>query len=163
NCRSSALCCRSEPWPAIYRGLSGVETRARNGLHFFTTIARRSLHSTSLPCRRRRSESCTVSSSSSTSALGSYISMSPGIRSQIGSCNNSETFPEAASYRYGILDHDSIFNGDVIGFLEARIESQTGSRLVKIFMQRDCSSGVSRQDVLDSKCHVADRTQPELR
>jgi putative transposase len=28
-----------------------------------------------------------------------------------------ETFPEAAPYRYAILDHDSIFNGDVIGFL----------------------------------------------
>ena len=30
-----------------------------------------------------------------------------------------ETFAEAAPYRYAILDHDSIFNGDVIAFLEA--------------------------------------------
>ena len=30
-------------------------------------------------------------------------------------------------------------------------------RLVKIFMRRDCSNGVGRQDVLDSGCHVADR------
>src|SRR5215470_9594888 len=30
-----------------------------------------------------------------------------------------ETFPEAASYRYAILDHDSIFNLDVIAFLKA--------------------------------------------
>ena len=30
-----------------------------------------------------------------------------------------EAFPEAAPYRYAILDHDSIFNGDVIGFLAA--------------------------------------------
>jgi putative transposase len=30
-----------------------------------------------------------------------------------------ETFPEAASYRYAILDRDSIFNIDVIAFLKA--------------------------------------------
>ena len=35
------------------------------------------------------------------------------------------------------------------------------SRLVKIFMRRDCSIGVSRRDVLDSGCHVADRAQAE--
>jgi len=35
------------------------------------------------------------------------------------------------------------------------------SRLVKIFMRRDCSIGVGRQDVLDSGCHVADRAQAE--
>ena len=30
-----------------------------------------------------------------------------------------EAFPETASYRYAILDHDSIFNADVIAFLKA--------------------------------------------
>jgi hypothetical protein len=30
-----------------------------------------------------------------------------------------ETFPEAVPYRYAILDHDSIFNGDAIAFLAA--------------------------------------------
>ena len=35
------------------------------------------------------------------------------------------------------------------------------SRMVKIFMRRGCSTGVSRQDVLDSGCHVADRAQAE--
>jgi hypothetical protein len=30
-----------------------------------------------------------------------------------------EALPESAPYRYAILDHDSIFNGDVIAFLEA--------------------------------------------
>ena len=30
-----------------------------------------------------------------------------------------ETFAEAGPYRYAILDHDSIFNKDVIAFLEA--------------------------------------------
>jgi len=33
--------------------------------------------------------------------------------------------------------------------------------LVKIFMRRDCSIGVGRQDVLDSGCHVAHRAQAE--
>ena len=36
------------------------------------------------------------------------------------------------------------------------------SRMVKIFMRRGCSTGVSRQGVLDSGCHVADRAQAEL-
>jgi len=35
------------------------------------------------------------------------------------------------------------------------------SRMAKIFMRRDCSIGVGRQDVLDSGCHVADRAQAE--
>jgi small GTP-binding protein len=35
-------------------------------------------------------------------------------------------------------------------------------RMVKIFMRRGCSTGVSRQGVLDSGCHVADRAQAEL-
>jgi hypothetical protein len=34
-------------------------------------------------------------------------------------------------------------------------------RLVNIFMRRDCSIGVGRQDVLDSGCHVADPAQTE--
>ena len=34
-------------------------------------------------------------------------------------------------------------------------------RLVKIFMRRGCSIGVSRRDVLDSGCHGADRAQAE--
>jgi hypothetical protein len=34
-------------------------------------------------------------------------------------------------------------------------------RLVKIFMRRDCSIGVSRRDVLDSGCHVADQAQAQ--
>ena len=32
--------------------------------------------------------------------------------------------------------------------------------MVKIFMRRGCSTGVSRRDVLDSGCHVADRLKP---
>jgi hypothetical protein len=35
------------------------------------------------------------------------------------------------------------------------------TRLVKIFMRRDCSIGVSRRDVLDSGYHVAHRAQAE--
>jgi tetratricopeptide (TPR) repeat protein len=41
-------------------------------------------------------------------------------------------------------------------------EIAPGSRMVKIFMRRGCSTGVSRQGVLDSGCHVADRAQAEL-
>jgi hypothetical protein len=36
-----------------------------------------------------------------------------------------------------------------------------GTRLVKIFMRRDCSIGVGRRGVLDSGCHVADGAQAE--
>jgi hypothetical protein len=32
-----------------------------------------------------------------------------------------ETFPEAAPYRYAILDHDAIFNVDVIAFLKGTV------------------------------------------
>src|SRR5215472_6889425 len=35
------------------------------------------------------------------------------------------------------------------------------ARLVKILMRRDCSIGVGRRDVLDSRRHVADRAQAE--
>ena len=38
---------------------------------------------------------------------------------------------------------------------------QDFGRLVKIFMRRGCSIGVSRRDVVDSGCHVADRAQAE--
>src|SRR6516165_8859254 len=45
--------------------------------------------------------------------------------------------------------------------MSASVIASRMSRLVKIFMRRDCSSGVGRQDVLDSGCHVADRAQAE--
>ena len=39
---------------------------------------------------------------------------------------------------------------------------EPGTRLVKIFMRRDCRSiGVGRRDVLDSGCHAADPAQAE--
>jgi hypothetical protein len=34
-------------------------------------------------------------------------------------------------------------------------------RLVKVFMRRDCTTGVSRQAVLNNGCHVAHRAQAE--
>jgi hypothetical protein len=37
----------------------------------------------------------------------------------------------------------------------------SAGRMVKIFMRRGCSTGVSCQGVLDSGCHVADRAQAE--
>src|SRR6516225_577206 len=36
-----------------------------------------------------------------------------------------------------------------------------GPLMVKIFMRRGCSTGVGRQGVLDSGCHVADPAQAE--
>jgi len=63
---------------------------------------------------------------------------------------------------------------ELINYLRARTEffasnsaesdygsTMTSARVVKIFMRRDCSIGVGRQDVLDSGCHVADRAQAE--
>jgi hypothetical protein len=41
------------------------------------------------------------------------------------------------------------------------VASSLITRMVKIFMRRGCSTGVSRQGVLDSGCHVADRAQAE--
>src|SRR5262249_21797990 len=62
---------------AVARHLPGTQRRGDRGkkwLAFLHNHARRSLPSTSSPCRQRRSESCTVFSSSSTSAVGSCIS-----------------------------------------------------------------------------------------
>src|SRR5215472_3180705 len=44
---------------------------------------------------------------------------------------------------------------------EIALRGTKGTRLVKIFMRRDCSIGVGRRDVLDSGCHGADRAQAE--
>ena len=45
------------------------------------------------------------------------------------------------------------------GKVARRLIQQT--RMVKIFMRRGYSTGVSRQGVLDSGCHIADRAQAE--
>ena len=62
-----------------------------------------------------------------------------------------ETFPEAASYRYAILDHDSIFNVDVIAFLKA-----TGFKPKRTSIQAPWQNGTAerwigscRREILD--------------
>jgi putative transposase len=46
-----------------------------------------------------------------------------------------EALPEAGRYRYPILDHDSIFNGDVIAFLEA-----TGLKAKRTSIRAPCKT-----------------------
>ena len=62
-----------------------------------------------------------------------------------------ETFPEAAPYRYAILDHDSIFNVDVIAFLKA-----TGFKPKRTSIQAPWQNGTAerwigscRREILD--------------
>jgi hypothetical protein len=52
-----------------------------------------------------------------------------------------ETFPDAAPYRYDILDHDSVFNGDVIAFLAA-----TGLRLDEMQLATDSGKRADFRD-----------------
>jgi hypothetical protein len=44
-----------------------------------------------------------------------------------------------------------------------RPESDSGGRMVKVFMRRDCNTEVSRRGALDSGCQVADWAQAEQR
>ena len=62
-----------------------------------------------------------------------------------------ETFPEAGPYRYVILDRDSKFNADVIGFLQA-----TGLQVMRTSVQAPWQNGTAerwigscRRDLLD--------------
>lgn len=71
-------------------------------------------------------------------------------------------FPEAGSYRYVILDHDSKFNGDVIAFLEA-----TGLKPKRTSVEAPWQNGIAerwvgscRREVLD---HVIALNEKHLR
>jgi transposase InsO family protein len=62
-----------------------------------------------------------------------------------------ETFPEAAAYRYAILDRDSVFNADVIAFLKA-----TGLKPKRTSVQAPWENGTAerwigscRREILD--------------
>jgi transposase InsO family protein len=73
-----------------------------------------------------------------------------------------ETFPEAGPYRYVILDHDSKFDADVIGFLKA-----TGLRTKRTSVQAPWQNGTAerwvgscRREMLD---HVIALNEPHLR
>jgi hypothetical protein len=73
-----------------------------------------------------------------------------------------ETFPEAVPYRYAILDHDSIFNVDVIAFLKA-----TGLKPKRTGIQASWQNGTAerwigscRREILD---HIIPVNEPHLR
>jgi hypothetical protein len=72
------------------------------------------------------------------------------------------TFAEAAPYRYAILDHDSIFNHDVLSFLEA-----TGLKPMRTSIRSPWQNGTAerwvgscRREILD---HVIPLTEEHLR
>jgi len=67
-----------------------------------------------------------------------------------------ETFAEAGPYRYAILDHDSIFNYDVIAFLEA-----TGLQPKRTSIHAPWQNGTAerwigscRREILDRHCQL---------
>ena len=66
-----------------------------------------------------------------------------------------ETFPEAASYRYAILDHDSIFNVDVIAFLKA-----TGFKLKRTSIQAPWQNGTAERWIGSCRREILDHIIP---
>jgi len=73
-----------------------------------------------------------------------------------------ETFPEATPHRYAILDHDSIFNGDVIAFLAA-----TGLKAKRTSIHAPWQNGTAerwigscRREILD---HIIPLNEEHLR
>jgi len=73
-----------------------------------------------------------------------------------------ETFAEAAPYRYAILDHDSIFNSDVIGFL-----APTGLKAKRTSIHAPWQNGTAerwigscRREILD---HIIPLNEAHLR
>jgi putative transposase len=66
-----------------------------------------------------------------------------------------ETFPEAAPYRYAILDHDSIFNGDVIGFLAA-----TGLKAKRTSIHAPWQNGTAERWIGSCRREILDHIIP---
>ena len=66
-----------------------------------------------------------------------------------------ETFPEAASYRYAILDHDSIFNIDVIAFLKA-----TGFKPKRTSIQAPWQNGTAERWIGSCRREILDQIIP---
>jgi hypothetical protein len=66
-----------------------------------------------------------------------------------------ETFPEAASYRYAILDHDSIFNLDVIAFLKA-----TGLKPKRTSIQAPWQNGTAERWIGSCRREILDHIIP---
>jgi putative transposase len=66
-----------------------------------------------------------------------------------------ETFPEAAFYRYAILDHDSIFNVDVIAFLKA-----TGFKPKRTSIQAPWQNGTAERWIGSCRREILDHIIP---
>lgn len=66
-----------------------------------------------------------------------------------------EAFPEAASYRYAILDHDSIFNVDVIAFLKA-----TGFKPKRTSIQAPWQNGTAERWIGSCRREILDHIIP---
>jgi hypothetical protein len=66
-----------------------------------------------------------------------------------------ETFPEAAPYRYAILDHDSIFNVDVIAFLKT-----TGFEPKRTSLQVPWQNGTAERWIGSCRREILDQIIP---
>ena len=66
-----------------------------------------------------------------------------------------EALPEAAPYRYAILDHDSIFNGDVIAFLEA-----TGLKAKRTSIRARWQNGTAERWIGSCRREILDHIIP---
>ena len=66
-----------------------------------------------------------------------------------------EALPEAAPYRYAILDHDSIFNGDVIAFLEA-----TGLKAKRTSVRAPWQNGTAERWIGSCRREILDHIIP---
>lgn len=66
-----------------------------------------------------------------------------------------ETFAEAAPYRYAILDHDSIFNADVIAFLKA-----TGVKPKRTSIQAPWQNGTAERWIGSCRREILDHIIP---
>jgi hypothetical protein len=66
-----------------------------------------------------------------------------------------ETFPEAAPYRFAILDHDSIFNVDVIAFLKA-----TGFKPKRTSLQAPWQNGTAERWIASCRREILNHIIP---
>src|SRR5690242_21556774 len=156
NCRSSALCCPSEPSHAIYRELVLGATQPRNGfafLHnhceaiaafdFFTvpTATFRVLYCFFvIEYERRRILHCNVTQHPSADWVVQQL---------------REALPEAGPHRYALLDHDSISNGDVIAFLEA-----TGLKAKRTSIRAPWQNGTAERWIGSCRREILDHIIP---
>jgi hypothetical protein len=67
-----------------------------------------------------------------------------------------EAFPDAGPYRYAILDHDSIFEREVIGFLKA-----TGLKVKQTSVQAPWQNGTAEMDQELPPRDTRSRDRPE--